>query len=475
MSSSNIQAFFSKSWNTYCPEWMTPSRTKVAGVALVFFAAYLFRSPLSSLCAYFWSPTPPTEATPEKVWKREVNLSTLLEQNATTDHSLCQVTLFKNHHLLGKARGLLDDPSSATLVESRALGCMIGNVVGDAIGAPYEFKPWKKDIEVTAYNRFRLEEGQWTDDGSMMLCLADVLSLQETHDHLDGAQLMSTFYHWWKHGYNNAFRNGPKHSVGLGGNISEALTKPSPSSGSYVTKAGNTNTSGNGSAMRNAPVALVAKSANQAMQLAWEQSRVTHQGIEAALCCMVMADLSYLMIHSTETEPANLRLQFFERLEEFTFPFFINSFPGLKGKEDALDESKQSVLGLIRSEQAVTALGKTENWNWKDEGFTYHPKRLYDQPGYIGSYVMDGLAMALHCIYTTTSFEAAVLKATKHGGDADTVGAITAQLAGAIYGLQAIPKQWIDEVRRHDGDGEIACRALHLLERRAPEAPSSLI
>ncbi|MCP5505739.1 MAG: ADP-ribosylglycohydrolase family protein [Chlamydiales bacterium] len=460
MSTSNIQAFFSKSWNTYCPEWAIPSRAKVAGIALVFFAAYLFRSPLSSLCSFFWSPAPPTEATPDKVWKKEIPLRTFLERNATNRSSLCRVTLFKDHPLLSKARELLDVPSSSTPVESKALGCMIGNVVGDAVGAPFEFKPWKKDIEVAAYNRFRLEEGQWTDDASMMLCLADVLSLQENYDQLDGALLMTTFYHWWYYGYNNAFRNNPRESVGLGGNISAALTKINPPSGPYVTRAGNTKTSGNGSAMRNAPVALVASSPHQAMQLAWEQSRVTHQGIEAALCCMVMADLSYRMIHSEETNPTTLKAQFFERLETFTFP-------RLEEEQGIVDESKTSVLGLIRSEQAVTALGKTENWNWKDEGFTYHPGRLQTQPGYIGSYVMDGLAMALHCIYTTATFEEAVLKATKHGGDADTVGAITAQLAGALYGLQAIPKTWIDSIRRHDGDGEIACRALHLLERRS--------
>ena len=40
-------------------------------------------------------------------------------------------------------------------------------------------------------------------------------------------------------------------------------------------------------------------------------------------------------------------------------------------------------------------------WSWKRDDFAYSPKRSSEQPGYIGSYCMDGLAMALHCVWTT--------------------------------------------------------------------------
>ena len=43
---------------------------------------------------------------------------------------------------------------------------------------------------------------------------------------------------------------------------------------------------------------------------------------------------------------------------------------------------------------------------------------------------------ALWCVYNTSSFEDAVLKAINLGGDADTVGAITGQIAGALYGVK---------------------------------------
>ena len=44
----------------------------------------------------------------------------------------------------------------------------------------------------------------------------------------------------------------------------------------------------------------------------------------------------------------------------------------------------------------------------------------------------------------TSSFEDAVIYAVNLGGDADTIGAITGGLAGAIYGSKAIPLRWID-------------------------------
>lgn len=53
-----------------------------------------------------------------------------------------------------------------------------------------------------------------------------------------------------------------------------------------------------------------------------------------------------------------------------------------------------------------------------------------NQPGYIGSYAMDGLAMALHCVWTTTNFKDALLKCANLRGDSDSVCAVVGQIAG---------------------------------------------
>ena len=59
-------------------------------------------------------------------------------------------------------------------------------------------------------------------------------------------------------------------------------------------------------------------------------------------------------------------------------------------------------------------------------------------------FVIDSLEASIWCILTTNSFSEAVLKAVNLGGDTDTIGALTGALAGLIYGVKNIPKEWIN-------------------------------
>jgi ADP-ribosyl-[dinitrogen reductase] hydrolase len=58
-------------------------------------------------------------------------------------------------------------------------------------------------------------------------------------------------------------------------------------------------------------------------------------------------------------------------------------------------------------------------------------------------FVIDALEAALCGFYHTSTYAEGLLKAVNLGGDADTVGAIYGQLAGAYYGFEAIPSKWI--------------------------------
>ena len=61
-------------------------------------------------------------------------------------------------------------------------------------------------------------------------------------------------------------------------------------------------------------------------------------------------------------------------------------------------------------------------------------------------YVVHTLEAAIWSVGQTASFEEAVVLAVNLGDDADTVGAVTGQLAGAIYGLSGIPGRWLDRL-----------------------------
>jgi ADP-ribosyl-[dinitrogen reductase] hydrolase len=70
----------------------------------------------------------------------------------------------------------------------------------------------------------------------------------------------------------------------------------------------------------------------------------------------------------------------------------------------------------------------------------------------------DTLEAALWAVATTSSFEDALIAAVNLGDDADTVGAVTGQLAGAVYGLGAIPPRWLAPLAWRD-------QLLHMAEQ----------
>ena len=81
-------------------------------------------------------------------------------------------------------------------------------------------------------------------------------------------------------------------------------------------------------------------------------------------------------------------------------------------------------------------------------------------------YVVESLEAALWCFFTTDSYRDAILSAVNLGDDADTTAAICGQIAGAFYGLQGIPAQWLDRLTmRHE--------IQRLAEALLPRAPSS--
>jgi ADP-ribosyl-[dinitrogen reductase] hydrolase len=85
---------------------------------------------------------------------------------------------------------------------------------------------------------------------------------------------------------------------------------------------------------------------------------------------------------------------------------------------------------------------------WRKEWTEQHMKRVRgiidEKKLRPDGYVINSLVCAINAIRDTHSFEDALVQAVTLGGDADTIGAITGGLAGAIYGAKAIPQRWTD-------------------------------
>ena len=65
-------------------------------------------------------------------------------------------------------------------------------------------------------------------------------------------------------------------------------------------------------------------------------------------------------------------------------------------------------------------------------------------------YVVDTLEAAIWCLLTTKSYKDCVLKAVNLGDDTDTVAAVAGGLAGALYGYDSIPQEWLQKLKRAD-------------------------
>ncbi len=65
-------------------------------------------------------------------------------------------------------------------------------------------------------------------------------------------------------------------------------------------------------------------------------------------------------------------------------------------------------------------------------------------------YVVHSLEAAMWCFFTTETYKDCVLKAVNLGNDTDTVAAIAGGLAGVYYGLNNIPREWVDNIVKVD-------------------------
>ncbi len=313
----------------------------------------------------------------------------------------------------------------------KAMGVMLGMAVGDSVGAPYASLPYKqtKYQENEAINRFNLKPGQWTGDTSMGLCLADVL-----YCGYNDTQLLWALYDWANHAYNTPFTNGEYHRpIGVETTVAHSLTlfdqanvRRDDTTDDRPTEASmRSNISSSSSLVRNGPVVLAARTEEEAMKLAFRQSKTTHRGDEAATCCELMAKILYNLVNTSVMDKEDLFLE-------------IQQFECTVESVNLIAQSKGEYV-------------------WLSADFT-----LQERPENAGSYVPNALAMALHCVFTTDSFENAVLKAATRGGLANSLAAITGQIAGAFYGKGAIPPHWVDAVQQWDRGGEIAARAVLL-------------
>lgn len=303
--------------------------------------------------------------------------------------------------------------STVPNTRDRFRGCLLGLAVGDAVGTTVEFQPrgsFEPLTDMVGGGPFGLEPGQWTDDTSMALCLATSLIERGGFDPVDQ---MIRYCNWREYGYLSS--NG--HCFDIGGTVSAAL-RTYGRTGDPFSGPTDPRSAGNGCLMRLAPVPMFFhRNSEDALHYCGESSRTTHGAAECIDACRLFGDI--LLRALAGTDKAGV-------LSGSNVPVRSESLRGIAD-------------GRYRVKSASQIRGT--------------------------GYVVDCLEAALWCFFTTDSFEAAILAAANLGDDADTTAAVCGQIAGAYYGKQRIPAQWLDRLTMRVEIGELAEQLLRATDQ----------
>ncbi len=292
-------------------------------------------------------------------------------------------------------------------IRDRALGAFLGLAVGDAVGTTLEFcsrdaRPRLQDL--VGGGPFELPPGAWTDDTAMALALADSLAASEA---LDCRDLMDRFVRWWQEGDYSC----SGHCFDIGNTTRQALDRYRRT-GDPLAGSTDPRSAGNGSLMRLAPVALrFWHDRPRLIAAAADQSRTTHGAEEAVDACRAFAELL----------------------------------------AEAIAGSPRADLLAGRRFEGAPAVARVMAGSWRGR-----PRNRIRSSGY----VVHTLEATIWSVARSGDFRNAVLLAANLADDADTVAAVTGQLAGALYGLSGIPDNWLERVSWKDRLLEAAQRLL---------------
>jgi ADP-ribosyl-[dinitrogen reductase] hydrolase len=294
-------------------------------------------------------------------------------------------------------------------LKNKFYGTLIGGAVGDALGTTAEFVPShvlerEPVTDLIGQGKFKLEPGMFTDDTSMMLCLCESLLL--CNGRFDGLDQQQKYYAWYMDGHMSS--NGVCFDIGK-------TTRKHLIDNIELNRAFDPNVndlaSGNGSLMRLAPVPLFYLSVpHLAIEYSGQSTMTTHPSEIARDCCRYYAALIIgAILGSTK--------------EELLSPLYVP--PGLDSDYWTKNPLRQEVLDVV------------QNCSYK----TKNPPEIRNN-----AYVVPTMEAALWAFYHTDNYKDGALKCVNLGDDADTTGCIYGQLAGAYYGSDGIPKEWIDRI-----------------------------
>ena len=288
---------------------------------------------------------------------------------------------------------------------------IFGHAIADALGVPVEFCDRSEIDEspvtdMMGYGTYPYPEGSWSDDTSMSLCALDSLAKGK----IDYEDIMNNFIKWLND--SDYTPTGEAFDVGrtcLKAIIVYCQTRDVNTCGRIVEQS-----NGNGSLMRMHPMTLYLHtrsdlSIEEKIEIIHNTSALTHAHERSKIGCGIFSFVLWELLDNPDKESV------------------------ITG----LNKAKEYYKGYSELSKYERIFDKTFILTKRDDISS-------------SGYVVSTLEAALWCLLTTNSYSECVLKAVNLGDDTDTVGAVSGALAGALYGLEAIPDKWISDLKRKD-------------------------
>ncbi len=292
---------------------------------------------------------------------------------------------------------------------TKSISGLLGLSIGDALGVPVEFTSRDERVispvtSMVGYGTWGMPAGTFSDDSSLTFCLAECLCKGFSLD-----DIAQSFYRWYHEGYWTA--TGEVFDIGNTTFLAIADYKR----GVPPLQAGGKSeySNGNGSLMRILPMAYCYKkwAFPELISRTHEVSCITHAHLRSQMACGIYISIAISLLEGEKPQAA------YEK-------------------------------GLEKIQAIYSARKYANQISYFERVFSGEIGKLSVDEIQSSGYVIHTLEASLWCLLNSSSYAEAVLKAVNLGGDTDTTATVTGGLAGIYYGIDNIPKEWIEQIAR---------------------------
>lgn len=293
-------------------------------------------------------------------------------------------------------------------IKDKFYGALFGQAIGDALGLGTEFmtKTEAKEIYpdglkeysqiIRDYHRSKFQQGMWSDDTDMMLCIANAI----IEDKGINLHTIARNFKNWLYAPDTRGVGQTTYKVLA---IADYVENPQQVA-ELIWRMSRTKNAANGAIMRTAVIGLLKENVARTAE---DVCKLTHFDPRCIGSCVIISEIiSHLVWKNEELSYAQILAignQYDKSIAEYIDKAYYNGIESLE----------------------------------------------LDEPSSIG-YTLKALGAALWCFFNARNFEEGLLAVVNEAGDADTNAAVACAVLGAKFGYEAIPKRYVDGLMKRE-------------------------